>query len=87
MNITGCKPSLNAGQFIGKTSWFDAYQKVVVPIIEGGDLVGINIADTSRMISFDQINDPAGRNQIKKFILNSHVPFIFQNSNYSPATF
>ena len=85
MNITGCEPSLPTAQFNGTTSWIDAYEAVIVPIITPGSLVGVNLADLSRTISFDLINDPAGREKIKQFIINTPAPTIFQNCNYSPC--
>lgn len=78
MTVAGCKAQLRSGQFQGPASWFEAYSDIL-PLINAGGLVGINLADLSRSISTKLINSPKGRESIKEFIISSPVPFIFQN--------
>ncbi|KAJ3492527.1 hypothetical protein NLG97_g5329 [Lecanicillium saksenae] len=77
--VKGCQAHLGTGQFNGSTSWIDAYNHIL-PLINAGGLVGVNLADLSRTISNKLMKDPAGRAKMKKFITSSPVPFIFQNA-------
>lgn len=80
LNVEGCSPDFASGQFTGSASWNDAYQGLLVPIIEDGTSVGVNLADMSRTISYDMINDAEQREKIKQHILSSVPPVIWQNS-------
>ncbi|KND88978.1 hypothetical protein TOPH_06479 [Tolypocladium ophioglossoides CBS 100239] len=77
--VSGCQPKLATGQFNGSGSWFAAYNNIL-PLIDAGGIVGLNLASLSRLISNDLINDPAGREKIKQFIITSPVPTIIQNA-------
>lgn len=86
LNVEGCSANFSAAQFTGSASWNDAYLNVVFPTIEDGAIVGGNLADLSRIISYDLINDPEGRERIKEHILTSVPPVIWQNSVGEAAT-
>lgn len=80
LNTEGCAPNITAEQYTGSASWNDAYKGLVVPTIEDGTTVGVNLADLSRTVSYDQINSPEEREKIKEHIVSSVPPVIWQNS-------
>ena len=81
LQVDGCEaPKFFSRQFTGSSSWNDAYTGLIVPIIEDGTSVGVNLADLSRIISYDQIEDAEEREKIKKHITSSVPPVIWQNS-------
>lgn len=80
LNVEGCEADFASRQFTGPASWNDAYQGLVVPIIEDGTSVGVNLADLSRTVSYDIINDAEQREKIKEHITSSVPPVIWQNS-------
>ncbi|KAF2177939.1 FAD-binding domain-containing protein [Zopfia rhizophila CBS 207.26] len=82
LNVPGCQSGLRARQFTGKSSWNDAYQAVIWPIVRTGSRVGVNLADFSRLISYELINSEKRMKGAKEYILNlpHDVPFIWQNT-------
>jgi hypothetical protein len=78
----GCKSTIQGYQFTGSDSWNQAYQAVIWPIVREGSAVGINLADFSRLISYDMINKTAAMQQVKQYILDlpAKIPFIWQNA-------
>lgn len=83
--VAGCQAFLGTAQFNGTTSFISAYNHIL-PLINAAGLVGVNLADLSRVISNELMNDPAGREKIKNFITSSPVPFIFQNGTFYAIT-
>lgn len=79
LTIPGCDPHVRGFQTKGTNSWLDIYNKVVTPLAQEGGAVGLTLADLSRTISYDMVNDRAQRDKIKKFILEVPAPFIWQN--------
>lgn len=57
VGVEGCTPVLNAAQFTGAASWNDAYQGVVWPVAQPGSLVGVNLQDHSRLVTYDAITN------------------------------
>ncbi|KAI1310653.1 FAD-binding domain-containing protein [Xylaria venustula] len=80
--VDGCTAALQGAQFTGPASWNDAYQGVVWPVAQPGSLVGVNLQDHSRLISYDAIHSEDQRQKIKDSILAlpAEVPFIWQNN-------
>jgi hypothetical protein len=87
LDIPGCSTLIQTTQYTGPTSWIETYQNVVVPVISGGDAVGVDILDTSRFISYDLINNATALESIKQAIINSTVPTIWQNCNFNLSFF
>jgi hypothetical protein len=75
--IPGVTSQLTASQF---PNWNEAYVNVVEPITNTGNLVGVNIGLTSRVVSQEQMLSQDGRDKIADFVtgLPNGIPFIFQ---------
>ena len=75
--IPGVTSQLTALQF---PNWSEAYVNVVEPITNTGNVVGVNIGLTSRVVSQEKMLSQDGRDKIAAFItgLPSGIPFIFQ---------
>ncbi|KAI0813096.1 FAD-binding domain-containing protein [Xylaria sp. FL0064] len=88
VGVDGCTAALQGSQFTGSSSWNDAYQGVVWPIAQPGSLVGINLQDHSRLVTYDAISDENQRQLIKDAILSlpAEIPFIWQNNCGNEAT-
>ncbi|RWA11321.1 hypothetical protein EKO27_g3777 [Xylaria grammica] len=82
VGVEGCTTALSASQFTGSASWNDAYQGVVWPIAQPGSLVGVNLQDHSRLVTYDAVNDEDKRQLIKDAIISlpAEIPFIWQNN-------
>lgn len=78
--VQGCQAKLGASQFTGSASWNDAYTNVVIPTVAPGGLVGVNLMDTSRIITYDMMNRTDTLQKLKDHITSSTVPVIWQNS-------
>jgi FAD/FMN-containing dehydrogenase len=80
--VTGCQSTLKSAQFTGSSSWNDAYQTVIWPTVREGSRVGVNLADFSRLISYDMIESAASRQEMTDYIVNlpADIPFIWQNT-------
>lgn len=89
LGVEGCTTQLQAAQFTGASSWNDAYQGVVWPIAKPTSLVGVNLQDHSRIVTYDAIHDADKRQLIKDSILAlpAEIPFIWQNSMLQEACF
>jgi hypothetical protein len=79
--VEGCTSTLEANQFTGSASWDDAYHAKYWPAAEDGSIVGINIQDFSRIVSQELVDDEAGLQSIKDYLvgLPGGIPFIWQN--------
>ncbi|GAP91265.1 putative FAD-binding domain-containing protein [Rosellinia necatrix] len=88
VGVDGCTATLHGSQFTGASSWNDAYQGVVWPVAKPGSLVGVNLQDHSRLVSYDSMHDDNKRQLIKDAILSlpAEIPFIWQNNCGNEAT-
>lgn len=84
VDTDGCEVSLDALQFNGSYSWEMAYQGIIWPTVMNGSVVGVNLADMSRLISYDMIQSAQKKQEMKDYIVNLPltVSFIWQNSAY-----
>lgn len=58
-----------------------------MPTVEEGGAVGVSLADLSRTISYEMINDPEALEKVKEHIISSTAPVIWQNSKiFHPPT-
>ncbi|KPM41001.1 hypothetical protein AK830_g5530 [Neonectria ditissima] len=78
--VEGCVPRLQALQTVGSKSWVNAYDKVVLPLVEGSVPVGHSLATLSRIISEDLVQNRKKSDKIKKYILEVPAPMIWQNT-------
>ncbi|KAM0205541.1 hypothetical protein ACHAQI_009101 [Fusarium lateritium] len=77
--VKNCTPKLQTLQTTGAQSWSDAYNKVVLPLVEESVPVGHSLATLSRIVLDDLFRDSASRGKIKKYISEVPVPLIWQN--------
>ncbi|KAJ3577462.1 hypothetical protein NPX13_g3103 [Xylaria arbuscula] len=82
VEVEGCTPVIKAAQFTGASSFNDAYQGVIWPVAQPGSLVGVNLQDHSRLVTYDAIANDDSRQAIIDSILAlpAEVPFIWQNN-------
>ncbi|KAM0216920.1 hypothetical protein ACHAQD_007639 [Fusarium lateritium] len=78
--VKNCTPKLQTLQTTGAQSWSDAYNKVVLPLVEESVPVGHSLATLSRIVPDDLFRDSASRGKIKKYISEVPVPLIWQNT-------
>jgi hypothetical protein len=56
--ISSYIPKIQTSQFLGSSSFNDAYQITMWPIIKAGSQVGLNNADFSRLIQNEMTKSP-----------------------------
>jgi hypothetical protein len=76
-SIPGVTVKLEGVQF---PTWNAAYQQAVRPLVDAGDLVGVDLLLISRIVAFDLLETQTGRQSIVKFVtgLPQNQSFIFQ---------
>ena len=76
-SIPGVTVKLEGAQF---PTWNAAYQQAVQPLIDGGNLVGVDLLVISRIISKGLLGTQTGRQSIVDFVtgLPQNQPFILQ---------
>ena len=85
-SVTGCNSTLQGIQISGPSAWIETYKNVVIGPAQAGGRVGVTLADMSRTISYKMVQDQSQRDNIKKFITDHPVPFIWQNGMYIATT-
>jgi hypothetical protein len=85
--VPGCGNNLRSAQFTGPSSWNNAFEKVIGPLVESYTSVGVAITSQSRIVSRRLVEDPEGLERIKGFLLNlpASIPFLWQNSEPEPG--
>ncbi|KAH7138154.1 hypothetical protein B0J11DRAFT_587266 [Dendryphion nanum] len=82
LSIPSCATQVKPTQFVGNTSWNDAYRQAILPLITAAAPGGLNIIDGSRLISNKLVSSETELRSVTDYVVNldPNVNFIWQNS-------